>query len=715
MPGPIFTQHASGTVDKIIGSAYPVVKYVAQNMSQIKSIYEHLAEVTNVGDNINIITGVHSNIALLNQFLDSLDSISGITENLTALNEIYNNIDAILSAGTDFDAAVLLAQNSANAAASSSSTATTQAGIATTKAGEALASATAADASADEAAAAAQISGGMRYLFDGTGITAADPGAGKIRFNNGTLSSVTQIYISETDAHSRGLAALIQTWDDNSNASQRATLFFRKLNDTSVFAIYQLASSIADNGGYDTLTTVTHVGSNGTFADGDAIVLEVVRNGLSGAIGGVHMTYSTTTADADPGNGIFRLNNTTIASVTEGYFDNLDTNGNSITNWLVSFDDSSSITKGYLYLRGYTNQTAFAVFKVTGTVVDGSGYRKITLQYLNAGGSFSNNTVFGLVFVPSGDAGSGAVSSVNGASGVVVLNTDNISDSGATNKWATAAEKTKLGYIAVTQAVDLDAIEARVNALDAAIILKGTWDASAGTFPGGGTAQAGESWIVSVAGTVGGTAFSINDRIIAIADNASTGTFAANWFKSDYTDQVLSVAGKTGALTLQVADITDMSANGRSLVSAADYAAMKTLLAVSKADVGLSNVDNTSNATERAATATLTNKRITPRVTSIASSATPTVNTDNTDFVNITALAAAITSMTTNLSGTPTIGQVLVYQIKDNGTARAITWGASFTAKGVALPTTTVISKTLAVAFLWNGANWGCVGSAQEA
>lgn len=140
------------------------------------------------------------------------------------------------------------------------------------------------------------------------------------------------------------------------------------------------------------------------------------------------------------------------------------------------------------------------------------------------------------------------------------------------------AHATKLGHISVTQAVDLDAIESRVNALDAAVILKGAWDASAGTFPGAGVAQAGESWIVSVAGTVNGTAFAVNDRIIAITDNASTTTFAANWFKADYTDQVLSVAGRTGAVTLAMADITDASADGRSLVAAAGYAAMRALL-----------------------------------------------------------------------------------------------------------------------------------------
>ncbi len=109
--------------------------------------------------------------------------------------------------------------------------------------------------------------------------------------------------------------------------------------------------------------------------------------------------------------------------------------------------------------------------------------------------------------------------------------------------------------------------------------------------------------------------------------------------------------------------------------------------------------------------------RFTPRITTIVSNATPTVNTDATDAVTITALAAAITDASTNLSGTPVNFQKLIYRIKDDGTARAITWGASFEAKGVALPTTTVISKVLTVGFIYDTvtAKWGCVASAQEA
>lgn len=117
------------------------------------------------------------------------------------------------------------------------------------------------------------------------------------------------------------------------------------------------------------------------------------------------------------------------------------------------------------------------------------------------------------------------------------------------------------------------------------------------------------------------------------------------------------------------------------------------------------------------ATNTLTNKRVTARVTTITSSATPTVNTDNCDCVTITALSAAITSMTTNLSGTPVNFDQLEYRIKDDGTARAITWGATFVAGPTALPTTTTISKALHVYFEYDSVQtkWVCMSSGSDA
>lgn len=112
-----------------------------------------------------------------------------------------------------------------------------------------------------------------------------------------------------------------------------------------------------------------------------------------------------------------------------------------------------------------------------------------------------------------------------------------------------------------------------------------------------------------------------------------------------------------------------------------------------------------------AATQTQTNKRITKRSgTTAGPGATPTLNTDNYDIYTFTALAAAITSMTTNLSGTPNTGDKLLLGFKDNGTARAITWGASFKSSGVAtLLATTVINKQHWVELMYDGSAWVCL------
>jgi hypothetical protein len=114
-------------------------------------------------------------------------------------------------------------------------------------------------------------------------------------------------------------------------------------------------------------------------------------------------------------------------------------------------------------------------------------------------------------------------------------------------------------------------------------------------------------------------------------------------------------------------------------------------------------------------TNTLTNKRVTRRLTTTnAPGATPTTNTDNVDIMNFTGVGTAITSMTTNLSGTPNDGDLVEFRFIDDGTARAITWGTSFAATTVALPTTTVISTCLRVLFEWRAASskWECLATA---
>jgi hypothetical protein len=73
---------------------------------------------------------------------------------------------------------------------------------------------------------------------------------------------------------------------------------------------------------------------------------------------------------------------------------------------------------------------------------------------------------------------------------------------------------------------------------------KGAWDASTGAYPA--DPETGWYYVVSVAGTAGGTAYNIGDWAVY------NGT---SWDKIDNTDSVSSVNGKTGAVVLGAADI----------------------------------------------------------------------------------------------------------------------------------------------------------------
>ena len=102
-------------------------------------------------------------------------------------------------------------------------------------------------------------------------------------------------------------------------------------------------------------------------------------------------------------------------------------------------------------------------------------------------------------------------------------------------------------------------------------------------------------------------------------------------------------------------------------------------------------------------TASTLTTRLRKRITAVSSSAKPELNTDVTDIASLTGLATNITNASTNLTGTPAHGDLFSYEITDNGVARTITWGASFSNTGtLSLPTTTVISTLLRCLFQFN-------------
>jgi hypothetical protein len=107
-------------------------------------------------------------------------------------------------------------------------------------------------------------------------------------------------------------------------------------------------------------------------------------------------------------------------------------------------------------------------------------------------------------------------------------------------------------------------------------------------------------------------------------------------------------------------------------------------------------------------------KAATPNVQSVSSAATVTPTFSN-DGVKVTAQAAGLTLA--NPSGTAVSMWGWAIRIKDNGTARSISFGTQYRAVGVTLPTTTVVGKTLYLGCIWNNddSKVDVVAVAQEA
>lgn len=105
-------------------------------------------------------------------------------------------------------------------------------------------------------------------------------------------------------------------------------------------------------------------------------------------------------------------------------------------------------------------------------------------------------------------------------------------------------------------------------------------------------------------------------------------------------------------------------------------------------------------------TQTLTNKSITPRIVSVASTGTIQPNGSTTDQYEVTALA--VNPTINGASGTVVDGQKMILRIKDNGTARSLTWTISsgnYRAVGTILPSTTTVNKTMYIGCIYNSAD----------
>jgi len=186
-------------------------------------------------------------------------------------------------------------------------------------------------------------------------------------------------------------------------------------------------------------TSATSAASSATTSANNATV-----------IAGGRWNFDSDTSMADPGTGEFRFNHATVSSVTAIAIDDLssDTGNPDLSNYLLTWDDSSNTVKGQLIIRKLGTPATFAVFNIT-ALTDNVGWTQFTVSHVASNGTWSAADQASFQFARAGDAGnmSGPGTSVD--SEIALFN----GTSGNTLKRATTTGLLKASSGVLAQAV----------------------------------------------------------------------------------------------------------------------------------------------------------------------------------------------------------------------------------------------------------------------
>lgn len=134
----------------------------------------------------------------------------------------------------------------------------------------------------------------VKYAYSST-TTMADPGSGYLRLNNAALSSVTAVAFSDNSGNSGApdVSAFINSFDD-STGTDKGILTFAEIGAPENMAIFSI-SSLTDNAGWSQVT-VSHIASNGSFTNNNALSVHFSRAGDAGDLSAANNLSELTNA-----------------------------------------------------------------------------------------------------------------------------------------------------------------------------------------------------------------------------------------------------------------------------------------------------------------------------------------------------------------------------------------------------------------------------------
>lgn len=118
---------------------------------------------------------------------------------------------------------------------------------------------------------------GFPFGWD-TGTSAADPGTARLRGNNATLSSITALYINETDGWGVNDSGVFGTIGAN------ALVKITKVGAPSNVIVFQASAASTDNGAWRTIPGAV-VQTNGAISSSDTVAVEIIPTGPAGPAG----------------------------------------------------------------------------------------------------------------------------------------------------------------------------------------------------------------------------------------------------------------------------------------------------------------------------------------------------------------------------------------------------------------------------------------------
>lgn len=205
--------------------------------------------------------------------------------------------------------------------------------------------------------------------------------ANNVAITGGSISGITDLAIADGGT---GASTATAAFDALAPTTTAGDIIYHNGTDNVRLPIGTAGQRLSVNAGATAIEWQTVSGSGGT------------------ELKGLTFTSDTgSTADSDPGAGLFKWNNATQASATFLYFDNATLDAVTVSTFWASLGAA-----GFIYLQQADDATKWQLWKWTSTPTDGTGYYKFPVTLQASGGSIADDkTVYCDFKAGSGAAG----------------------------------------------------------------------------------------------------------------------------------------------------------------------------------------------------------------------------------------------------------------------------------------------------------------------